>query len=219
MDPVMIFSTAFLVGLSGAMMPGPVTVVLVGQAIKNGFRAAPLVTLGHGLLEGLMIALLVLGLGSLLESPVASGLIGVVGALFLAWMGSGMVKTGRAGKMSLRENLKEAPVSGAFWGGIAATLANPYWFVWWVTVGAGFVVVSRPYGFPGLFLFFCGHLLSDLVWLSFLALVVVSGKKYLSDRVYNGALVVLGVFLIGFAVYFLYYGFKYLAGGSGAIGL
>ncbi|NLC10857.1 MAG: lysine transporter LysE, partial [Firmicutes bacterium] len=51
MDLLLLFSTAFLVGLSGALMPGPVTAVVAEHTLKKGIVAAPLVVMGHGLME------------------------------------------------------------------------------------------------------------------------------------------------------------------------
>ena len=103
MKVAVIFSTAFVVGLSGSMMPGPVTAVIIEQALKRGFRAGPLVTLGHGIMEAIMLGLLVAGAGRFLEGEgVVAGVIGLVGGAFLAWMGYGMVKGGWKGTLSLR---------------------------------------------------------------------------------------------------------------------
>jgi len=43
--------TSFVVALSGALMPGPLLTVTVGEATRRGFWAGPLIILGHGILE------------------------------------------------------------------------------------------------------------------------------------------------------------------------
>ncbi len=60
MDLALLFSTAFIVGLSGALMPGPVTAVVAEHTLKRGIIAAPLVTLGHGLMGALIVVLMVM---------------------------------------------------------------------------------------------------------------------------------------------------------------
>jgi len=62
----LIFTTALLVGFSGAVMPGPLTAVTIEHALRRGYPAAPLVTLGHALLEVVMVILLLVGLGNYL---------------------------------------------------------------------------------------------------------------------------------------------------------
>jgi len=56
MELPLLFSTAFVVGLSGALMPGPVTAVTAEHSLKKGIIAAPMVTLGHGVMEALVFA-------------------------------------------------------------------------------------------------------------------------------------------------------------------
>lgn len=211
MEPAAIFATAFVVGLSGALVPGPVTVVLTRHALKDGFIASPLITLAHGLLEVLMVILLAVGLGTLLAGRAAAGMIGVAGGMVLFWMGYGMVRGALRGTVNLEGGDQTGALStGAFTAGLLSTLSNPYWFLWWVTVGATYVALSQEHGWRGLLLFFGGHILADLLWLSILALALASGRRFITNRMYTGLLSILGVFLIGLAVYFLWSGIGFL---------
>ena len=62
-----LFITAFLIGLSGAMMPGPLLTVTIAESIKRGFIAGPLIMLGHAVLEFSLIIALVAGLSAFLS--------------------------------------------------------------------------------------------------------------------------------------------------------
>jgi threonine/homoserine/homoserine lactone efflux protein len=44
--------TSFIVALSGALMPGPLLTLTVGEAARRGFWAGPLIIVGHALLDG-----------------------------------------------------------------------------------------------------------------------------------------------------------------------
>lgn len=206
MQPQAIFITALIMGFSGAMMPGPVTAVLGEHALKKGFRASPLITLGHGVMELTLVLLLFFGLGRYLARESVTGVIGLVGGAVLAWMGYGMIKGGLAGRMSLQGAATEGPgadgSAGSVAAGVLATAANPYWYLWWGTVGAAYMTLAQEHGMKGVLAFFTGHLLADFLWLSLLALVLVTGKRFITDRMYNGLLVVFGVFLAGLALYF-----------------
>ena len=76
---IIIFSTSFLVGLSGALMPGPLLAVTVGEAARRGFWAGPLLILGHGILELALVVALVAGLSRLVGNNLVSGVVGIVG--------------------------------------------------------------------------------------------------------------------------------------------
>lgn len=207
----MIFFSALLVGFSGAVMPGPLTAVMAEQAIKKGFSAAPLVTLGHGILELCVVILLSAGWGRLIAGETAAGIIGIVGGGVLAWMGGGMVRNARHTSLTIQDTDNATDhKSGPIAAGIVATAANPYWFLWWATIGAGYVAFSLEYGWKGVALFFTGHILADFIWLSLLGFAFAFGKKFINDRVYHGIILVLGLFLIGLAVYFIWSGVNFL---------
>ena len=81
-----IFVTSFGVGLSGALMPGPVLTVTIAEATRRGFWAGPLIVLGHGIIEFSLFIALVLGLGELLKHNLVFGIVGISGAIVLIWM-------------------------------------------------------------------------------------------------------------------------------------
>ena len=66
-------STSFIVALSGALMPGPLLTVTVGEAARRGFWAGPLIIVGHALLELALVLLLLVGLGAWLNRPLILG--------------------------------------------------------------------------------------------------------------------------------------------------
>lgn len=201
---MLLFTTAFFVGLSGAMAPGPVTVVLTQQALRRGFRAAPLITLGHASLELIMFSLLLFGLGNLLTGRFAA-LIGLVGGGMLLWMGQAMILNPPEESLGSKEGRGRAD-SSPILAGVLATVSNPYWFLWWGTVGVGYISISKEHGFLGLLSFFTGHVLSDLLWLSFLALALVSGKRFMTARMIRGLMRLLGLSLVVLAGYFIWSG-------------
>ena len=106
-----LISTAFVVGLSGAMAPGSLLVVVVTETVKKGFWAGPVAVLGHAVMEVIMVSLLALGLGQILSYHAALGVIGLVGGLMLFWFGWGTVKTARSATLDFDQAAK--PDTGA----------------------------------------------------------------------------------------------------------
>jgi threonine/homoserine/homoserine lactone efflux protein len=208
-----LFITAFLVGLSGAMMPGPLVTVALNESLKKGLGANLMVSSGHAFMEALLVFSLTLGLGSILSSPTIMGIIGIVGSLFLFKMAYDMVKDVLSGKVSL--DMKSSNGTSGKFGpglsGVLATVSNPYWFLWWVTIGTSYVALSIKNGTAGVLFFYFGHILSDFSWLFIVGLMVVTGKKYISDRVYRSIIFIMGSFLGVLSVYFLYSGIRFLA--------
>lgn len=221
MELLGIFTTAFIVGFSGAMMPGPLLTVAIGESTRRGFSAGPLLILGHGLLEIALVLALAFGFSSFLTRAEVSTTIAIVGGVFLAYLGYTMARDARSGKLSLNmppsrtnDDINEGIIPGPKskgWAhpvasGILVSISNPYWTIWWATVGLGYITLSLRSGFTGLSLFFTGHILADLIWYSLIAAAVAGGRKFLSESVYKGILICCGIFLIGLGGYFLCFG-------------
>lgn len=205
-----IFTTAFLVGFSGAMMPGPLLTVTIGETTRRGFMAGPLLVLGHAILEILLVALLVLGLASFLVSDRVHSVIALVGGIFLIYLGWTMCRDAKKGKISLQLEQETTESTGMHpvLAGILISLSNPYWSLWWATVGLAYITTSMVQGTAGLAAFLCGHLLADLVWYGAVSAAVDRGRRFMSQSVYRGIIIACGVFLIGLGGYFSYNGFN-----------
>lgn len=209
-----LFVTSLIVGFSGALMPGPVSMVTISQSARHGFWAGPLVTAGHAMVEIAAVAALAMGLGKVFKRSLIAGLIGLLGGGFLLWMG---VDIARSGWVGIALELEPGEMGGltafgSVGAGVLATISNPYWVVWWASVGASYVVLALRRGLPGLAAFFSGHILSDLSWNSLLAFLIASGRRFLSLSFYRGVLVVCGLILVALALYFIYSGFGFLRG-------
>ncbi|KPL18939.1 MAG: hypothetical protein AMJ92_05530 [candidate division Zixibacteria bacterium SM23_81] len=199
-----IFLTSFLVGLSGALMPGPVLAVTISHATRRGFIVGPLIVLGHAILELALVVGVILGLGQYLVLDPVTGVLGIVGGLVLAWMGWGML-SGKGGGEGESELTGATPTSPLL-AGILTSLSNPYWFLWWATVGMAYISLSLQRGYSGIAAFYSGHFLSDLVWYSFIAALIAFGHKFVAGRFYRGLFIFCGLFLVLFGGYFLYRG-------------
>jgi len=90
----------------------------------------------------------------------------------------------------------------AFTAGIAATLTNPYWLLWWATIGANYVLLAQSRGMAGLGTFFTGHISADVVCFVLFALLASTGQQLFGQQFYRGLMLVLAVFLAILAVYF-----------------
>jgi len=202
-----IFVTSFIIGLSGALMPGPVLTVTISQSATRGWMVGPLVVLGHGILELSLVVAIVYGLGQVLTHGSVIGAIGISGGIVLLWMGGSMLRGAR--KVSLVFQGEKGTASlHPVWAGILSSLSNPYWIVWWATIGLSYIAFSMKYGMMGISSFYTGHILSDLVWYAFVSSLVHFGKRWANDRAYQALIAICGVLLLGFGVYFGYSGVK-----------
>lgn len=214
MDLFQIFGQAFLVGLSGAVAPGPLLTYNIQLTCKKGFWSGPKLILGHLILEAILILCLILGLGRFIQLPVTRIVIGLLGGLMLAWMGYDLVfKESRTGSIaSSVETAAAAETAPAtrmtdlnpVLAGMIISIGNPYWAMWWVMVGLAMITQALNFGWVGVGCFYLGHVLSDLGWYSFISGALTKGRRFLSDRIYRWLLLVCGLFLIFLALVFSY---------------
>lgn len=207
--------SAFIVGFSGAMAPGPLTAMCVAESARRGFRAGPLLTLGHAIAEIAIVIALALGLSSFFQHDIVSGLVASVGGLVLVWMGIDLSRAAWQGRMRLKQDTGQATPVAALSDvrtGIVVSVSNPYWVLWWATAGAAYVVAALAYGVLGLAVVFIGHIMSDLSWNSLLSYAVSSGRGLISDRVYRTALIACGIFIVVMGAGFVWMGLGRLGG-------
>ncbi len=204
-----LFVTAFLVGLSGAMMPGPLLTVTIAESARRGFIAGPLIILGHAVLELALILALITGLSVFLSNTTVSSTIALLGGMFLLYLGFTMSREAVRGNVSLgdiNQNEDGTTKKGLHpvVAGAVISLANPFWSIWWATIGLTYLTISLESGRIGLASFFSGHILADLAWYTLVAAVVAGGRKFISPRVYKYVIVVCGIFLLVLGLYFIF---------------
>ena len=219
-SPAAIFVSSFIIALSGALMPGPLLAVTVRDTTRQGFVAAPLLVLGHGILEAGLLALLLLGLAEWVRGDVATSVIALAGGAMLFSMAVGMAREVPTLRLDVewKETTPEAGGSagrrtGVFrpvLSGIVASISNPYWTIWWATIGLGYLLISRKLGAAGVALFFAGHILADAVWYLFIGFAVSAGRSRFTDRVYRWIVGSCALFLFFFALSFGYFGLNKL---------
>lgn len=200
--------SSFMIALSGAVMPGPVLTVTISESLRRGFLAGPLIILGHGLLEIALLAVFVLGFADVIGHPKAVGVLSLTGGAFLLWFSYGMFKDIQNLEIDLTmpSGMSRNPVLA----GILTSVANPYWTLWWVTIGIGYVAVLLKFGVLGIVFFFVGHITADLGWYSMVSLLVSRGRGHINRTIYRVVIGACASFMAVFALYFGALGLRHL---------
>ena len=202
MSLMFIAVSSFMVALSGALVPGPLFTITVSESAKRGAATGPLIILGHAILEMFVIVTVLAGLSPVLKHETTRQVISLTGGVMLVLMGGMTLKDLRKASLDLTADDRKRGRSLVLTG-ILGSLANPYWIIWWATIGIGYLVSSLRFGIAGIVVFFLGHISADLAWYSTVSWTAAKGRKLLGDRGYRAILLVCGVFLIGFGVWFI----------------
>ncbi len=198
------FLSSLLIAYSGALMPGPMLTVVVAETPRQGARAGPLVVLGHAILELTLLILLVIGLGPVLEHEGVQAALQIAGGLMLVWTAAAMIVALARHRASIDwEGGSGGGKARAVLMGIVSSLANPYWTIWWVTIGLGLLTKAYALGVAGLVAFYLGHITGDLSWYTLVSGALAVGKRFITLRVYRMMLTVAAAFLLALAAWFL----------------
>jgi len=90
--------------------------------------------------------------------------------------------------------------------GMTASLSNPYWFVWWATVGLALLVKSQELGLVGPVVFYFGHILSDFVWYTAVSILIWKGRKLVAGTGLRILILSCALFLVYLGTSFVYDG-------------
>ncbi len=122
--------TVILTSLSGVMMPGPMFTVTLTKSCESPWAGVQ-VSLGHAVIEVPLILLIYFGVGHFFQNSVVQLALSITGGGMIIWMGTGLFRARR----EVAQGGKDAPYS-AFVAGILMSGLNPFFLVWWVTVGS-----------------------------------------------------------------------------------
>ncbi len=205
-----IFCTSFILALSGALMPGPLLTVTISESSRRGAMTGPLMIFGHGVLELALIVALLSGVAPLLVRDEVFILISLTGGSVLLWMGIAMLRS--LPGLELNSHCSSTKPRNLVVAGIVLSAVNPYWLIWWASIGLGYIMHSLKFGLVGVAVFFIGHILADLAWYALVSFGIAKGKHLFSDGLYRKLIGGCAVFLIVFSCWFFGSGVQRISG-------
>jgi len=191
-----------LVTASGALSPGPLTFSTAMLGVRKGWKAGLFTALGHTIFEFPLVLVMTVGVVEITKSVWALDVIGVIGGVaLLAFSVLTLVDLFNTIKGKETKTLKVFP--NPLVTGLAFTALNPYFIIWWATVGlklitdivvvGGTLLVALLYPF---------HVWMDYAWLSLVAFLSSKGKS-LGQRGQVIIMITLIVILVYYGVSFL----------------
>lgn len=187
------------VSLSGVMAPGPMTTAALAGGMRRR-HAGLLLGLGHVIVEGSLMLLLIGGLAALFEKASFRIGVGLAGGAALLLLGGMMLSSLKRPVSDDAPERAGNPVTT----GIVLSAGNPYFLLWWATAGLGMLVTAKSLGVLALALFAILHWLCDLIWLEVLSVASFKGSKVLGPRGQRVIILTCGVAMAVFGVYFVY---------------
>lgn len=187
---------------SGAFSPGPLTFSAIILGMKRGWRAGFLEAVGHTLFEFPLVVLIGLGAVHIVRNDFFLRIAGIIGGLalliFSLLLSMDLISLKRSGERSFLKISGEPILTGFLF-----TALNPYFIVWWSTVGLKLIIDIILFGgILFILLLYPLHVWMDYAWLSLVSYLSSKGKK-LGVRVQ-------AILIILFIITLTYYGIKFI---------
>jgi threonine/homoserine/homoserine lactone efflux protein len=189
----------FLIGLTGALAPGPTLIATINASLKGGWSMGPRVTLGHMAVELLMVILIVAGVSVIFGAY--TWFIAGLGGLALVIFGLLTIREARTATIDIP--VEQAQAVRPFLAGAITSISNPYFWIWWITVGSALLIGAYKGGVVLAVAFIAGHWAADLGWFTLISVSIHRGRFIIGERQYRWILGLCGTFLLLFGVYYL----------------
>ena len=191
----------FVISLSGVLPPGPVTAAAITAGSKKPY-AGSLIAIGHCLIELPVMLLILFGLDKILKSEKTQIIIGFAGSLVLLIMALQLFVSIKKLTNNTSEKCKElSPIMT----GMALSLSNPYFLIWWASVGLNLAISARDLGIWAFVLFALVHWFCDCLWLQIISFTSYKGFSMTGQNFQKILLCICALTMIFFAGKFFYY--------------
>jgi threonine/homoserine/homoserine lactone efflux protein len=196
--------TVVVVTASGALAPGPLSFAILMHGSKGGAWAGFACAIGHMLVEFPLILALAFGLLAATSQPLIRSGVGIVGGIGLIIFGSLQIYETMKTKSNAKQSTRTKAPASSIMLGAALTGLNPYFILWWLTVGSVLIIQALAFAaLVGVLLMYISHVWMDYAFLSVLAHFGKRGKVIIGSKYYRIVLVAFGIVLIYYGASFI----------------
>jgi len=197
-----ILLSVVVISFSGVMMPGPMTAVTLAKSYKSPW-AGTQIALGHAVIEVPMILLIYFGFAQFFQNDIVRLVLSVLGSGMIIWLGISMFRA----RVEVTQKGKDLPYN-SFTAGILTSVFNPFFLLWWATIGGMLIMRILDFGTVGLIVFIIVHWSCDLVWLSLFSTVVYRTHALWGRKLQEWLFIACSLLLVGFGLWFLISGIQ-----------
>jgi threonine/homoserine/homoserine lactone efflux protein len=144
--------------------------------------------------------LIMTGMGKLFKIPLIQNLIGLTGGAILVLMAIGIFRGMGKNQLSI-DNPK---TKGPLLTGILLSAGNPYFLLWWATIGLTLAGQAMQLGAFAFMIFAIVHWLCDLIWLEILSWLGFQGTSFFGPRSQERIMLICGFALLIFGIRFAF---------------
>ena len=189
-----------IISASGVMSPGPLFAANISHGLREGGKSGIKMAIGHTIVEFPLVILLGVGALSLETFPEFRMLISILGAITLFVFAFLQIRKILHGGKDISSKPKQHPIVT----GIAFSALNPFFIIWWLTIGLKLITDAMLiWAFAGMLIVFVMHIWMDFVWLGGTAFLASKSTQIMSNRNYKALMIGLNGMLVYFGITFL----------------
>jgi threonine/homoserine/homoserine lactone efflux protein len=210
------------ISASGVLSPGPLFLANLIYGSKLGYFSGIEIASGHAIVELPLIVILalgVIGFSSFTFNNDSTKIIGLIGGTAIIFFSlsqiNNIIRGRNRGDANYKDKINNSYFSkisfkgkrlgGPFIIGLIFSALNPFFLVWWFTVGLK-LISDSIYMFgvlEGILILFTLHIWMDYVWLSVTAYLISKGKSIIKDRLYRYFLLSISFILASYGLYLI----------------
>jgi len=197
-----ILLSVIVISFSGVMAPGPMFAVTLAKSYKSPL-AGTQIALGHAVIEVPLILLIYFGFAQFFQNSIVQLVLSVLGGGMIIWLGIGMFRI----RTEVVQKGKDLPYN-AFTAGIITSVFNPFFLLWWATIGSMLVMRFLDFGITGIVIFIIVHWLCDLIWLSLISILIYRTHTLWGLKFQEWVFIACSLLLVGFGGWFMISGIQ-----------
>ncbi len=209
-SPLEFFFYVILVSTSGVFSPGPLFFVNLFYGSKYGSLMGIKIAIGHTFVEFPLLVLLFYGVSKFSAVSVSDSdilkIIGIVGGVFMIFFSFLQIYPVIKNKsLETNNQYSKYAIKNAILVGMIFTGLNPFFLVWWSTIGLKLVSDSvENFGYlNGIILLFFSHIWMDYFWLWITSFMSSKGRSIVKEKVYRFLLLFFSTVIGIFGLYLL----------------
>ncbi len=185
---------AITLGVIEGVKPGPLMAVVISETVIHNWKAGLKVALVPLLTDGPVIILSVILYELLTINKTSQAIIGLLGTLILIWLGIDCFK-----KSNINFEEEESKEDHSLKKGIITNLTNPNMYLYWILIGAPFLIDAYEINLSYPFLFVGGFFAAFIALKLIIAILVDNSKNFLNTTGYKRLLQFSGLALFIFS--------------------
>jgi threonine/homoserine/homoserine lactone efflux protein len=202
-DILSFIATVVVVTASGALAPGPLFFTNITHGTKSGAKGGLAFSVGHTVIELSLVMFLALTLQVVINEPLIKQVVGVAGGTALLVFGVLQIRGALTSKSAVASK-KQPTLKNPLLLGTVFTGLNPYFIIWWLTIGLTLIVTALELAsFLGVLIMYVSHVWMDYAWLIGTAYLAKKGTNLAGRKGYRILMIIFGAILIYFGVYYL----------------